>query len=198
MYLFPIVPSYCHLQHHRHTNDPDKDPDFWTAKGPSFLLPLRWMTVEASYYITYLPMLNSRPWVEAMGTLLQLTAEVIAIWWGCSHGYHSTVLWAWLVPGRLANALLAWSFDYLPHRPHTVTRAQDAVAATRVTSLVGAWTAPLTWPLLHQNYHNIHHFWPFVPFYMYDRVWHAFKGDLMALGTVIHPIWGAPVTKLQD
>jgi fatty acid desaturase len=30
-----------HLQHHRHTNDPVRDPDHWSGLGPAWLLPLR-------------------------------------------------------------------------------------------------------------------------------------------------------------
>lgn len=39
-----------HLLHHKHTNDEHLDPDVWAAKGPFYLLPLRWITVELSYY----------------------------------------------------------------------------------------------------------------------------------------------------
>jgi fatty acid desaturase len=51
--LFPLpfaAFKRMHLSHHKHTNDHHLDPDLWAAKGPFLLLPLRWITVELSYY----------------------------------------------------------------------------------------------------------------------------------------------------
>jgi beta-carotene hydroxylase len=51
--LFPLpfaAFKRMHLLHHKHTNDEHLDPDVWTAKGPLLLLPLRWVSIEASYY----------------------------------------------------------------------------------------------------------------------------------------------------
>ncbi len=51
--LFPLpfaAFKRMHLLHHKHTNDEHLDPDVWAAKGPFYLLPLRWITVELSYY----------------------------------------------------------------------------------------------------------------------------------------------------
>jgi fatty acid desaturase len=51
--LFPLpfaAFKRMHLLHHKHTNDEHMDPDVWTAKGPLLLLPLRWVSIEASYY----------------------------------------------------------------------------------------------------------------------------------------------------
>lgn len=185
---------YLHLQHHAHTNETDgRDPDEWTARGPWWQLPFRWATIELRYYSLYLPLLVSRtaprPPREVVATLAQLAAQIAAIAWLWPAHAH-TVWYAWLLPGRVALALLAYSFDYLPHRPHTATRAQDPIAATCVTSLVGRCTWPLTWPLLQQNYHNIHHLWPFLPFYCYERVWTATQHQLLALGTAVIPVFG--------
>ena len=56
--LFPLpfaAFKRMHLLHHKHTNDESLDPDVWAAKGPRLLLPLRWITVELSYYSMYAP-----------------------------------------------------------------------------------------------------------------------------------------------
>ena len=39
-----------HLTHHKHTYNPEKDPDFWSGKGPWFILPLRWLTQDFYYW----------------------------------------------------------------------------------------------------------------------------------------------------
>ncbi len=55
--LFPLpfaAFKRMHLLHHKHTNE-DEDPDAWAAKGPFFLLPLRWISIEVAYYSMYVP-----------------------------------------------------------------------------------------------------------------------------------------------
>jgi fatty acid desaturase len=101
-----------------------------------------------------------------------------------------TAFWCWFVSGRLALMFLAFSFDYLPHRPHTSTRAQNPIKATSVTSLfthTDSWL--LTLPLLHQNYHNIHHLFPYIPFYRYSQAWAALSPSLLDMGTQIAPVF---------
>jgi fatty acid desaturase len=185
--------KYCHLQHHAHTNETDgSDPDLWVARGPWFVLPIRWATIECSYYSYYLPLLlrGQRPRKESIQALLQLVAQVYVVLYGLKH-YWTLAIFVWLLPGRIALTLLAFTFDYLPHRPHAATRAQDPFKATAVTSLVGSITWPLTWPLLHQNYHIVHHLWPFLPFYQYSRAWFCTKDELLRSGTSVIPMFGS-------
>ncbi len=164
----------------------------YAGSGPTLLLPLRWLTIEAKYYTQYLTFIRNRPTLEASITLSLILFYILAMWQAVNRGYGSVLLWGVVVPGRLAVALLAYFFDYLPHRPHFVTRKEDQFAATSVTSLWGADSAwLLTWPLLHQNYHNIHHLAPYVPFYQYSALWAALKTDLLRRGTQIKPIFGA-------
>lgn len=188
---FPLPFSafkYLHLMHHKHTNGED-DPDMWAGSGPWFLLPLRWFTIEWKYYGVYLPNIHRRPLKEALVAVAELLAFVSLVVWLFHHGYGRVALHGWILPGRLAIGLLAFSFDYLPHRPHKITKDENAFEATSVTSLSGNWTAPLTWPLLYQNYHNIHHLAPYIPFYLYSTVWHELKPELIAKGTRIKPIF---------
>lgn len=144
--------------------------------------------MEIKYYVVYLPKLHTRPRSEAVQAILILVAMVLTIWALFSLGYGRTILWGWILPGRLATAFLAFFFDYLPHRPHLVSKRENPYVATSVTSLIGEYTSPLTWPLLHQNYHNIHHLAPYIPFYLYSTVWHRLKPELLAKGTKIKPI----------
>ncbi len=160
----------------------------WAGSGPAYLLPLKWFTIEFKYYAVYLPKLHTRPAAEAVWAVGSLMALIAIIYNLFSHGYGREVFWGWLLPGRIAMALLACFFDYLPHRPHKIPKKVNPYEATCVTALFGDQTFYLTWPLLHQNYHNIHHLAPYIPFYLYSSVWHGLKSELLAKGTQIKPI----------
>jgi fatty acid desaturase len=188
-----------HLVHHKLTNEPD-DPDVYTGTGPKHLLIFRWMTIEWRYYVLYLPNIAERPIAESVSAILSLIVYILILATLSTYGFGHCVLWGWIIPGRLAITMLAYFFDYLPHRSE-ITRAQDAVKATSVTSLYGyggfkdsdpesvASSWYLTWPLFHQNYHNIHHLAPYVPFYKYSTLWHSLRDKLLAQGTEIKPIF---------
>lgn len=148
--------------------------------------------VEYKYYARYIPLLLSgqRPTAEAIITLLTLLLYLTSAVVLGQTGFSRCVWYGWILPGRLAVVWLAYAFDYLPHRPTRSLRTDNEYAATNVTALFGSTTSFLTWPLLHQNYHNIHHLAPYVPFYYYSTVWHATSKELLAQGTVVKPIFG--------
>ena len=118
--------KYCHLQHHKHTNDPKHDPDHYVAQGPTLLLPLKWISIECKYYYIYLPLLLSRPLLESTSTVIQLVLSVLTLLYSYRIDCMYVAVYAWLIPGRLALGLLAYSFDYLPHRPHRYCTYMDA------------------------------------------------------------------------
>ncbi len=159
-----------HLSHHQHTNDPEKDPDFWSGKGPWFLLPLRWLTQEPYYWYisaTKIKETSRNRKREVLFTILFFYGTALTL---AASGYTSEVIWAWIVPSRLASALLAFLFDYLPHKPHRVRMRKDPFQATRNIEGRG-----LSLFFLSQNYHLVHHTFPTVPFYRYLRLWGKHK-----------------------
>lgn len=184
--------KYLHLLHHKYTNDPVNDPDSFAGAGPSYTLPFRWMLMECKQYTNYFPKLLSfqRPHFESIITLFTIIGYVAVAVVGFKRGYGKVLWYGWVLPGRIAISLLAFAFDYLPHRPHDVPRSVSDYEATCVLSVAGEWTSPLTYPLLYQNYHNIHHLAPYVPFYYYETIWHAVKEDLLLKGTIIKPLFG--------
>jgi fatty acid desaturase len=176
---------WVHLEHHKHTNHPDKDPDFWSGKGPSWMLPLRWLTQDLHYYVLYFEALGRRPRRERIETLVTFTAIYAVAITAALSGLLVPVIMLWLLPARLATAMLALSFDYLPHRPHRVTAREDRFRATHI--LTDAWLTPL---FLYQNYHLIHHLYPGVPFYRYARIFVAKRQELQANGARIERLVG--------
>ncbi|MCB1153291.1 fatty acid desaturase [bacterium] len=168
---------YLHLQHHKHTNDPDEDPDHYSGNGPAWQLPLRWFTQDWAYYLRYIFKQKDRPrgeFGEALieFTLFYLTAAALIVL-----GYGKPTILLWLLPARLAIGFLAFSFDYLPHWPYDATGKDDRYRAT--LNLREWWLTPV---LLYQNYHLIHHLYPGVPFYRYAAVWRDQRETLIAHG----------------
>ncbi|MDE0979924.1 MAG: fatty acid desaturase [Flavobacteriales bacterium] len=155
-----------HLTHHKHTNDPDNDPDFWSGKGPWYILPLRWLTQDFYYWyisITSVKEASKTRKAEVIGTLVIFYGTAL---WMATNGHLEAVIWAWIVPSRIASALLAFMFDYLPHRPHRIAAKTDPFKATRNIIAPG-----VTVLFLAQNYHLVHHVFPTAPFYHYVRIW---------------------------
>jgi beta-carotene hydroxylase len=203
---FPIpFPGFqhLHLQHHKHTNIAEKDPDCWASTGPWFFLPVKWFTLELHYYYRYISESQSRPLSEGIPVLLLLTAYIFFINYLTLIGLTKVAFWGWVLPGRTALALLGCFFDYLPHRcghdgdSELVGDEKNIYLATSVTSLYEKKTKPLTWPLLHQNYHNIHHLIPFIPFYYYSVVWSNYSTELLERGTKIVPIFSSDNEKVN-
>lgn len=189
---------YLHLQHHQHTNDVNKDPDAYTALGPWFVLPFRWMTLEFHHYSVFLSneVFLKRPVSERFSSIGQVLANYSLMYFFIWNGYGTPVLYGWFLPGRVSIFFLALFFDYLPHRPHSHSRKENEYLAT---SLISLWPSKssislLTFPLLYQNYHNIHHLVPYIPFYLYETVWRECKDELEKKGTETIPIFGS-VTK---
>ena len=179
---------YVHLEHHKYTNEPGKDPDLYSGGGPRLLLPLRWMPQDLHYYVIWIRRWSERPWRDKRALLIDLAVVIAIIATLNATGHTSEWLVFWFLPSRIAISMLAWSFDYVPHRPHTVPSREDRLRATHAVR--GPFSLPLTIPLLSQNYHIVHHLYPGVPFYGYPRVWWALKDELLAGGTKVVPIVG--------
>ncbi len=174
--MLPLLPlplfkmfRYAHMQHHRFTNESmDKDPDTYTSSGPAWQLPLRWFTLDLSYFFFYIPRYKSRPKDEQRSFLLGMASGIALITVIVSLGYGEAFLLYWLLPSRFAVFFLALAFDYLPHMPKKATQQEDPFQATN--NRVGhEWL--LTPLLLWQNYHLVHHLYPRAPFYRYLKIW---------------------------
>jgi fatty acid desaturase len=157
---------HLHLEHHKHTNDPARDPDHYSGRGPAWLLPVRWATQDLHYYWLFLRGLRRRKMPGRGETLATLAAEIALIAALCALGQGRLVLLGWVLPARIAVLVLAFAFDYLPHRPHQIPASVDRLRATRVID-----SRILEVLFLGQSHHLVHHLYPAVPFYRYGRIW---------------------------
>ena len=175
---------YVHLEHHRHLNHPTKDPDQWSGSGPAWALPLRWATQNRHYEYVYISLLlrGARKWGETLEALATIAAVYGAFGYMCWAGHWRSAVAYWLLPAQIAITLLAFAFDYLPHRPH---HTQQRMLATSVLQCGGWWDGVASVLLLNQNWHHVHHAFPWLPFYQYSAIHAAHSDDFAQAGTPV-------------
>ena len=157
-----------HMQHHRYTNEPGKDPDKFLTDA--WHAPITaWPFFELFYVPDYWKARHTRPKAEVRQVVTQLVVGFSLLaaitWW---QGLDFFVYW--LVASRVTLWLIVAVFVYLPHQPHTVLQKN---APYQASLLRQGWEWLLTPLMAYQNWHLVHHLYPTVPFYRYKQVWQA-------------------------
>jgi len=161
-----------HMQHHRFTNDPAKDPDAFAGIGPAWLLPFKWMIFDVYYFKYYLKpeVFMKRRKNERIEFYLAVLFAVLVIAAFTLAGWLEYYLLLFFIPTRISKFFIILVFDFLPHYPHETQASDDPFRST--SNRVGLeWL--LTPLFFYQNYHLVHHLYPTVPFYRYLKVWNA-------------------------
>lgn len=179
---FPLW-SWVHLEHHKHTNDPEHDPDHSECENP-FLYVLAGFP---SYVRHIVKNAGAIPMSTFASSAFQLCAVAGGVTVGACHGLGGACLQYGLVPALIGVALVGVFFDYVPHASLKVSRKDDLYGCTGVVGGVfsrgsGSSTRLLTWLLFGQNYHAIHHLYPSVPFYDYSRIWRSHQSAFLHAG----------------
>ena len=177
-----------HMDHHRHTNDPERDPDYPVAGMQDSVFGAAKSAVQIVYgqFSHY----YRRRWkqaparqnvvlcIEVLAAMLPRVAVFASGFW-----LEGVLLFglAWLI----GVMVLLYLFAYIVHRPH------DQVGRYVDTSTIifpGPLGTVLTWFYLFQNYHTIHHLFPRVPFYRYAKLHDEIEEILIAKGTPIYHV----------
>lgn len=171
-----------HLNHHRYTNDPARDPDFHISvlcQSPRYFLIAPWklLWIHSTYIFrqhwttnatladkaTYLAEVAfSLGWRAIFLAKAPLIPALIVLLGGYALGAYFTIYW----------------FAYRPHFPYTQTgRYKDTSSL-----IVPAWLKPFEWIWLGQTLHSIHHAFPRVPFYRYHGLFREIEPAMRAHG----------------
>jgi ferredoxin-NADP reductase/fatty acid desaturase len=142
---FGAFPSarFLHLEQHRPRSDERLDP--WTARGPRWQLPLRWMASDVWQVYAYVKRSADRPQLEvaeALAMLVLLPGTLSAVL-GTGHAWELLIVY--LLPQRIALLLVGWWTDWVPRRLPAEAR----------------------------SYHHVHSRYPGLPFYRYPQAWRA-------------------------
>lgn len=176
---------YLHLEHHRHTGDPAKDPDEFLPSagllGRLLLAPV----VELKWLLWYLDNRDNRSAAQHRTDLISVVFYV---------GWHVAWLaspWAWeffllwMLPQRLGLGIVATLFATIQH-PEGVRQSERPLQATRM--FFGGPMVRLA--MLSQSQHLMHHMFPAVPFYRYNQAWKLSEPEMRDQPLVWSPIVG--------
>jgi fatty acid desaturase len=172
---------HMHLAHHRETNNPDLDPDHWVDVHGFFPVLFRCLTIVFWYQHYFWKYIAFKPHIPGMRPLAIHIMVAYAIYYGLAiglsvMGYWREVLMLWIFPHVLASALIIYLFAYLAHQPHV---ARERYRDTNVFWFKGKIAGPLVNALyFFQNFHLVHHLFPRVPFYLYDKAFFDLKPTL--------------------
>lgn len=168
-FSFPVF-TRVHMQHHAHVNDPDNDPDHIVSTfGPLWFINARFMYHEIFFFRRKLwRKFELWEWVIARSSL------AVILFLGYQYDFLGYIFNFWFSPLAIVGLVLGLFFDYLPHRPF---KERDRWKNARV------YPNPiLNWLIMGQNYHLVHHLWPSVPWYNYEKAYYATKPLLDAKG----------------
>lgn len=169
-FSFPVF-TRVHMQHHAHVNDPDNDPDHVVSTfGPLWIINARFMYHEIFFFRRKLwRKYELLEWAIARAML----AAIVFV--SYQYDFMGYVFNFWFVPLAVVGMVLGMFFDYLPHRPF---KERDRWRNARVYP-----GRLLNWLIMGQNYHLIHHLWPSIPWYNYEKAYYATKPLLDAKGS---------------
>ena len=179
----PLVMPYrvlklTHMEHHKHANDAELDPDYGThANGP---LSALWKTV-----------INRQPNSEWRGAYPKTLARIgredaivdgvlyELVYYGILFGlawsgfaFEAALLW-WL-PRHIAISYIQYYISWAPHNPDlSKGRYRDTRSFRSILGNIGS---------LGMQYHIIHHLHPRIPLYRTPRAYWEMKPVLEARG----------------
>lgn len=177
-----------HLRHHRHTNDPNRDPEYFLKANNKLSGFMRSMFMI--HYFQYLFFKEARWHLNKPGNATRIMKTIgfytvlFALWaLMYSRGYLPELLILWILPSYLATGILLFLFAHLPH-----TDSQEQYKDTSLIQFPSRFAKLGEWLMMQQNYHLIHHIMPKLPFYQYKSAYYQLKDELENQNTPVKKI----------
>ncbi|WP_084395612.1 fatty acid desaturase [Henriciella aquimarina] len=179
------VAKATHLEHHRHTNHPELDPDISSrARGPWHAI---WRSIQNrqprgegafnAYARTLIRLKKIGILREAALYRLTWFATLIALAWS-GHAIEAAALW-WL-PHHLAYTYIQFFLSWAPHHPANETARYRTTRSFRsVLGNLGSFG---------MQYHIVHHLHPRIPLYRTPMAYWQMKPILLARGADVHSL----------
>ncbi len=167
-----------HLDHHRHTNDPELDVDITTkAPGPwsAIINSIRERQPGAKRYQDYAVSLvrNGRPGLVVLSLAYRIGFYAIlgTLAW---NGYAIEALLLWWLPLQFALSYIVFFLSWAPHHPGT---RQGRYTNTR------SWRSKVgNLGSMGMQFHIIHHLHPYIPLHLTPAAYYEMRPILEARG----------------
>ena len=179
------VAKITHMDHHKHANDPERDPDYSThAPGP---LQAIWKSLvnrqprATGGFNAYADILQRKERMDVLldGIVFQLVhyGILFALAWS---GYAIEAVLLWWLPRHLALTYIQFYLSWAPHHPGNETgRYRDTRSFRSIFGNIGS---------LGMQYHVIHHLHPRIPLYRTPKAYWEMKPILEARGCDVHAL----------
>ena len=179
------VARLTHIEHHKHTNHPELDPDYTTrATGP---LAAIWTSIRnrqprakggMNAYMRTIVRLRRRDLIFDViaGNLIFFGALFTLAWSG--YAIEAALLW-WL-PRHLAFIYIHYYLSWAPHHP-----AKDTSRYGRTRSFAATLG---NLGSMGMQYHIVHHLHPRIPLYRTPKAYWEMKPILEARGADVHEL----------
>ena len=157
--MIPLWQSFrvrrpTHLEHHRHTNDPARDPDYEVHAEDAFdFLKKRIGSNATSAYADTLIRIGREDVLkDALAYELVYLGVLFGLAWT---GYALEVALLWWLPRHVALIWIQFYLAWMPHHPGISTNRYGDTRAFK--SLLGnIWSGGM-------QYHIVHHLYPTIP-----------------------------------
>jgi beta-carotene hydroxylase len=173
------------MEHHKHANDPDKDPDYAThANGP---LDAIWKSIyyrqprAAGGLNAYGDALKriGKPNIVLDGVIYQIIHFGILFGLAWS-GYALEAALLWWLPRHIGLTYIQFYLSWAPHHPGEKSgRYLDTRSFRSILGNIGS---------LGMQYHIIHHLHPRIPLYRTPKAYWEMKPILEARGCDVHEL----------
>lgn len=165
-----------HLEHHRWAGDVERDPDTPLVHTRWPWLPFALAAPEMVWAWWWVRKLWPQRTPKERFAFFASLGLHIAFVVGCLLSpFGWTFFVVYLIPQKLGLMLVAYSFAHIQH-PEGVDWQKAPLLSTGVIT-----TRPrglMTWLMLGQNDHHVHHLLPHLPWHRYRHAWHLGDGVL--------------------
>lgn len=183
----PLVIPYkmlklTHLEHHKHTNDPERDPDYGTkANGPLHAI---WKSIQnrqpggkdgTDKYASVLVEMDTDESKRALLTGILWTAGFYAVLFAMAwSGYALEAALLWWLPRHIGLTYIQYYLSWAPHHPGKETgRYTNTRSFKSILGNVGS---------LGMQFHIVHHLHPRIPLFRTGPAYWEMKPILEARG----------------
>ena len=162
--------KYLHTLHHRHTNH-DIDPDnFYNSLGEVLI---KGPFLDVIYFYNYMKHIHTRPTMEVIDSLFTYMCIFSFYGWLLYNHHGISLFYYYIFPMRFAMLYASLVLDYNTHHKCPQKKDNQIQSTNKISGFFEKDDSPLLLSLFtqNQNYHNIHHLYPYIPFYKYQDVW---------------------------